>query len=129
MSTLKRYFIGEGILVLAAAVVALGGCTTTTSTNWDRKESPADAAKYKATTVGVRPEHLDITPNGAWNGKVVYSENLGSDSYIYVDIGAEQPVIVRQEGKSNFHAGDALSFSPKGEQFHRFDDAGRPLTH
>jgi multiple sugar transport system ATP-binding protein len=89
----------------------------------------ADAAKYQATTVGVRPEHLSITPGGTWNGKVVYSENLGSDSFIYVDIGAEQPVIVRQEGKANYHSGDALSFSPKGEQFHRFDDAGRPLTH
>ncbi len=89
----------------------------------------ADAAKYKATTVGVRPEHLSITDNGTWNGKVVYSENLGSDSYIYVDIGAEQPVIVRQEGKASYHSGDMLSFSPKGEQFHRFDDSGRPLAH
>jgi multiple sugar transport system ATP-binding protein len=89
----------------------------------------ANAAKYQATTVGVRPEHLNITDNGTWNGKVVYSENLGSDSFIYVDIGAEQPVIVRQEGKASYHSGDTLSFSPKGEQFHRFDDAGRPLAH
>jgi multiple sugar transport system ATP-binding protein len=89
----------------------------------------ANAAKYKATTVGVRPEHLDITKDGTWNGKVVYSENLGSDSYIYVDIGSEQPIIVRQEGKSSYHSGDALSFSPKGEMFHRFDEAGKPLTH
>ncbi len=89
----------------------------------------ANAAKYQAATVGVRPEHLDITPNGTWNGKVVYSENLGSDSYIYVDIGAEQPVIVRQEGKASYHSGDMLSFSPKGQQFHRFDDSGKPLAH
>jgi multiple sugar transport system ATP-binding protein len=89
----------------------------------------ADAAKYQAATVGVRPEHLDITPNGTWNGKVVYSENLGSDSYIYVDIGAEQPVIVRQEGKASYHSGDTLSFSPKGEMFHRFDESGRPLVN
>jgi len=89
----------------------------------------ANAAKYQATTVGVRPEHIDIAPNGTWNGKVVYSENLGSDSYLYVDIGAEQPIIVRQEGKASYHSGDTLSFSPKGEQFLRFDDSGKPLTH
>jgi multiple sugar transport system ATP-binding protein len=89
----------------------------------------ANAAKYQATTVGVRPEHLDITPQGTWSGKVVYSENLGSDSYIYVDIGAEDPIIVRQEGKASYHSGDALSFSPKGELFHRFDEAGKPLVH
>jgi multiple sugar transport system ATP-binding protein len=89
----------------------------------------ADAAKYKAATVGVRPEHFEIAPGGTWGGKVVYSENLGSDSYIYVDIGAEQPIIVRQEGKSSYHAGDALSFSPRGEQFLRFDEAGKPMMH
>jgi multiple sugar transport system ATP-binding protein len=88
-----------------------------------------NAAKFKATTVGVRPEHLDVTPSGTWTGKVVYSENLGSDSYIYVDIGAEDPIIVRQQGKSSYHAGDDLSFSPRGEAFLRFDQDGRPLAH
>ena len=89
----------------------------------------ADAAKFKAATVGVRPEHIDITPSGAWSGKVVYSENLGSDSYVYVDIGGEDPVIVRQQGKATYHAGDQLSFSPRGELFHRFDESGKPLMH
>jgi multiple sugar transport system ATP-binding protein len=89
----------------------------------------ADAAKFKAATVGVRPEHFDITPSGAWSGKVVYSENLGSDSYIYVDIGGTDPVIVRQQGKSAYHSGDQLSFSPRGEMFHRFDESGKPLVH
>lgn len=90
----------------------------------------ANADKFKATTVGVRPEHLEIKDgDGAWSGKVIYSENLGSDSFIYVDIGAEDPVIVRQEGKSSVHAGDKLSFAPKGDMFHRFDEAGLPLKH
>jgi multiple sugar transport system ATP-binding protein len=90
----------------------------------------ADAAKFKAATVGVRPEHLEIKTNDAvWSGKVIYSENLGSDSFIYVDIGGKEPIIVRQEGKSNFHSGDQLSLGPKGEMFHRFDESGRPLTH
>jgi multiple sugar transport system ATP-binding protein len=87
------------------------------------------ADKYKAATVGVRSEHLEIQPDGVWSGKVIYSENLGSDSYIYVDIGSEEPIIVRQNGKASYHAGDALSFSPQGNQFHRFDAAGLPLTH
>jgi multiple sugar transport system ATP-binding protein len=89
----------------------------------------AHAAKFNATTVCVRPEHFDISASGAWSGKVVYSENLGSDSYIYVDIGETDPVIVRQQGKSSYHAGDQLSFSPRGEMFHRFDEAGKPLVH
>jgi multiple sugar transport system ATP-binding protein len=89
----------------------------------------ANADKYRATTVGVRPEHLEITSSGNWSGKVVYSENLGSDSYIYVDIGAEDPVIVRQQGKSTYHAGDTLTLAPVGEMFHRFDKDGHPIAH
>jgi multiple sugar transport system ATP-binding protein len=90
----------------------------------------ANADKYKAHTVGVRSEHLDIkSDGGVWSGRVIYSENLGSDSYVYVDIGAEEPVIVRQSGKASYHAGDTLSFSPRGDMFLRFDESGRPLLH
>ena len=88
----------------------------------------ADA--FKAHTVGVRSEHIDITPNGGtWQGNVIYSENLGSDSYIYVDVGADEPIIVRQPGKASYNAGDQLSFSPRGDMFHRFDEQGRPMAH
>ena len=87
------------------------------------------ADKYKAATVGVRSEHLEIQPNGNgdWSGKVIYSENLGSDSYIYLDIGADEPIIVRQNGKATYQSGDAISVSPMGNEFHRFDESGRPL--
>jgi len=88
------------------------------------------ADPFKAATVGVRSEHIDIVPKeGAWSGKVIYSENLGSDSYVYVDIGSDEPVVVRQPGKATYHAGDMLSFSPRGDMFLRFDDAGRPMLH
>src|SRR5688572_15024252 len=87
------------------------------------------ADPFKAHTVGVRSEHLEIVPKGAWSGKVIYSENLGSDSYIYVDIGSGEPIIVRQPGKAAFHSGDELSFSPRGNEFYRFDEAGKPMMH
>jgi len=88
----------------------------------------ADA--FKAHTVGVRSEHIEIAPkDGVWSGKVIYSENLGSDSYLYVDIGAGEPVIVRQPGKATYKSGDALSFSPRGDAFLRFDAQGEPLLH
>ncbi|HVY52859.1 MAG TPA: ABC transporter ATP-binding protein [Devosia sp.] len=88
----------------------------------------ANAQKFQAATVGVRPEHLEIrSSDGAWSGKVIYSENLGSDSYVYVDIGAGDPIIVRQEGKSSYSSGDQLSLAPKGKLYHRFDESGHPL--
>jgi len=88
------------------------------------------ADPFKAATVGVRSEHIDIVPrDGTWSGKVIYSENLGSDSYIYVDIGSTDPVVVRQPGKASYQAGDTLSFSPRDSLFHRFDAEGHPLLH
>ena len=88
------------------------------------------AEKFKAHTVGVRSEHLDVAEkDGVWSGKVVYSENLGADSYIYVDIGTEEPIVVRQEGKSTYHTGDQLSFSPRGDMYLRFDESGKPMAH
>ncbi|MGD9739184.1 MAG: ABC transporter ATP-binding protein [Bauldia sp.] len=88
------------------------------------------AGKFGANTVGIRAEHLDITAGaGAWSGKVIYSENLGSDSYVYVDMGTQEPVIVRQSGKSPYHAGDVVSLSPKIAELHRFDASGRPILN
>jgi multiple sugar transport system ATP-binding protein len=88
------------------------------------------ADPFKAHTVGVRPEDIEIAADaGTWTGKVIYSENLGSDSYVYVDIGSGEPIIVRQAGKAAYQSGDTLSFSPRGEMFHRFDAAGQPVLH
>jgi multiple sugar transport system ATP-binding protein len=88
------------------------------------------ASKFGAETVGIRSEHIEIADrDGAWKGKVVHSENLGSDSYIYVDIGTEEPVIVRQEGTSQHVPDEAISIAPIVERLHRFDKAGKPMRH
>jgi multiple sugar transport system ATP-binding protein len=88
----------------------------------------ADA--FGAATVGIRAEHIEVTPGGGtWSGKVIHSENLGSDSYIYLDVGAGEPVIVRQSGKAPYQAGDTLGITPRVQELHRFDASGKPLHH
>ena len=90
------------------------------------------AEKFNAPTVGVRPEHLQLA-NGdaAWRGKVIYSENLGADSYIYVDMGdgLDEPIIVRQQGKSFHAAGEEVGFAPQDNLYHLFDKDGHPVAH
>ena len=56
------------------------------------------------------------------------NENLGSDIYVYVDIGLKEPVVARKFGKSEHCSGDDKSFSHKGERFHLFDQAGRLMS-
>ncbi|EJM98063.1 ABC transporter ATP-binding protein [Phyllobacterium sp. YR531] len=88
-------------------------------------EKFADA--YRAHTLGVRPEHLEIRDKaGTWNGKLILSENLGSESYLYIDIGAKDPLVVRQDGSARQQPGDLLHVSPINDNVHRFDQTGHP---
>ena len=89
------------------------------------KYAEAEGAK----TIGIRPEHITIAPNGdGWSGEIVHSEMLGSDSYIYVEIGAGEPVVVREEGVTGRTAGERVAVVPDEAQIHRFDAEGRALT-
>jgi multiple sugar transport system ATP-binding protein len=80
---------------------------------------------HGAHTIGIRAEHLVIEPEGRWQGSVVHSEMLGSDSYVYVDIGSSEPLVVRQEGTATLRPGDNVSVTPDDQELHRFDRDGR----
>jgi multiple sugar transport system ATP-binding protein len=87
------------------------------------------AGAHGADTVGIRSEHVDVMPEGQgiWNGTVIHAEDLGSDNFLFVDIGAAEPLIVRQPGKVAIPDGSRVSLSPKPGMLHRFDAGGRPL--
>jgi len=85
------------------------------------------AKKFNAHTLGARAEHMDIVEKGDWSGKVIHSENLGSDSFIYVNVGSETPIVVRQSGKSVRKPGEMVEISAKEGHLYRFDQDGRPL--
>ncbi|WP_331376393.1 ABC transporter ATP-binding protein [Sinorhizobium chiapasense] len=83
---------------------------------------------YEAQTIGVRAEHLEIVDDaGQWSGTIVHSEMLGSDSYVYIDIGAGEPLIVRESGTSRHQPGQTVQVSPAADQIHRFDAVGRAI--
>lgn len=87
------------------------------------------AEAYNCTTLGVRSEHLTIdNTNAVWQGEVVHYENLGSDNYIFVDIGSEEPIIVREGGTSSFEIGSKVGIRPISQHnLHRFDANGKPI--
>ncbi len=86
------------------------------------------AAAYQASTIGVRPEHLTLAANGSWPGTVVHSENLGADSYAFVEVGAKEPIVVRLENGVSCQPGQAVKVAPQSAQMvYRFDAAGKPL--
>ncbi|KKC36581.1 glycerol-3-phosphate ABC transporter ATPase [Devosia epidermidihirudinis] len=87
------------------------------------------AEKFGAKTVGIRGEHLTITPNeGTWSGTVIHTENLGADSYVYLEMGTEEPVVVRLDEANSYKSGDTVHISPMADKIHRFDAAGKPVN-
>ncbi|MFS4436890.1 ABC transporter ATP-binding protein [Paracoccaceae bacterium GXU_MW_L88] len=80
-------------------------------------------------TLGVRPEHIEIVTDGTgeWEGEVVHAEDLGSDNFLFVEIGAEEPVVVRQPGKLAIEYGSKVSLRPVEGQLHRFDADEKPI--
>ncbi|MCQ0969141.1 ABC transporter ATP-binding protein (plasmid) [Paracoccus sp. TK19116] len=80
-----------------------------------------------ATTLGIRAEHIDLDEGGPWQGEVVHAEDLGSDHYLFVDIGTDEPVIVRRSGKLNVPLGTRVGLRPRPQDLHRFGPDEKPI--
>ncbi|WP_298837238.1 ABC transporter ATP-binding protein [uncultured Roseobacter sp.] len=86
----------------------------------------AEAAKYDAHTIGVRPEHIAISATeGVWKGRVGVSEHLGSDTFFHVhDTGLAETITVRADGEVSFRHGDTVFLTPREDVLHRFGADG-----
>ena len=89
--------------------------------------SGAAAQTFNATTVGIRPEHLDVCENagdGDWQGKVLLAERLGSDTFLHIDVPEIGRIIARAAGEASFAAQHTVGLSLRHELLHRFDASG-----
>ncbi|KJC40522.1 glycerol-3-phosphate ABC transporter ATPase, partial [Bradyrhizobium sp. LTSP885] len=87
------------------------------------------AKQQGATTIGVRPEHLKVEPNGkgGWPGTVAVAEHLGSDTFLYIDAGPLGTLTARYVGELGLHPGDKVSMIPEPSRVYRFDDSGKSI--
>ncbi|MGP9685748.1 ABC transporter ATP-binding protein [Halomonas sp. AOP25-F1-15] len=86
------------------------------------------AAAYGATTLGIRPEHLEVSRDqGEWKGRVRFIEKLGADAFAYVDSEQAGPLTVRLSGDVELSNGDTLFITPQQAQLHAFDAGGQRL--
>jgi multiple sugar transport system ATP-binding protein len=86
----------------------------------------SEAAELGADTIGIRPEHIDVSQTqGQWTGRVGVSEHLGSDTFIHVhDTGLTDTITVRAAGEVDFKHGDTIYLTPRADQIHKFDAQG-----
>ena len=72
-------------------------------------------------TLGVRPEHLELSaPGEGIEALVDVSELMGSESYLYSSVGDSQ-FVARVQATHHQQAGDVLHFIPRFENLHFFD--------
>jgi multiple sugar transport system ATP-binding protein len=87
------------------------------------------AQRRGATTIGIRPEHIDLsTTAGEWKSRVRIAEHLGSDTFVYVEADGAGPLTVRQEGEAPLKSGDTVYLTPQEARLHRFDQDGKRIN-
>lgn len=88
----------------------------------------AEATRRGATTIGIRPEHVDLSLEaGEWSGTVGVSEHLGSDTFLHVTVHGVGPLTVRAGGEVAVHHGDRVFLTPQPDKIHHFGPDGEAL--
>jgi multiple sugar transport system ATP-binding protein len=78
-----------------------------------------------AHTVGVRPEHVNLSSSsGELAGKVIVAEHLGSDTFLHIDVDGIGPMTARGSGDFPARAGDTVHLTPDTARIHKFNDRG-----
>ena len=86
------------------------------------------AAKRGATTIGIRPEHVDVSHHrGRVAGAVRLAEHLGSDTFVYAEADGIGPMTVRLDGEAPLQAGRRDLRHAAGGALHKFDQDGRRI--
>jgi multiple sugar transport system ATP-binding protein len=79
-------------------------------------------------SLGVRPEHLSLKAAPGSAGVVVTGvEYLGSETYVHLDTGQDEPLICRCEVNAGWQAGDRVELQLDIDKIHLFDSDGTAL--
>ena len=85
------------------------------------KNAPNEQNGGKSGTIlGIRPEHLDITPTG-WAVKVEAIETLGAERLVYCSMNGEQMIVRIDEQHTPPAIGSTFHVTPRADRLHWFD--------
>lgn len=87
-----------------------------------------EAKKYDVHTIGIRPEHCNVSlESGTWKGVVNVAEHLGSDTFIHVETKVAGTLTVRVSGELGIKYNDEVYITPQTERIYKFDEAGNTI--
>ncbi len=104
-------FIGSPAMNLLPASSALG---------------QAAGAAGEATTIGIRPEHLQLSDAGL-PVTLRVKERLGGESYLYATAEDGAQIVVKTDGEDDLETGQSFHIAPQMARMHRFASDGRAL--
>ena len=79
-------------------------------------------------TLGVRPEHLQVNPQGPFGGQVELFERLGPLSFAHLGNGASgTPLVAQLPSDRHVMLGETIRFTALPSDLHLFDAAGDTL--
>jgi multiple sugar transport system ATP-binding protein len=108
-----------------AITVALADGTEVVAPIGDNGARPGEKV-----TLGLRPEHLLEGGGGdaQVTGKAVAVEHLGGETYVYLERGGAEPLVVKTAGDSKARVDDLLPVGIPATACYLFDQDGRALA-
>ncbi|WP_211474441.1 ABC transporter ATP-binding protein [Collimonas humicola] len=82
----------------------------------------------EAVTLGIRPEHVTLSKNGAIEGEIEVIERLGSETYIHLNIGLALPLVIKVAGNSTVRLHEKIAVDLMADQCHLFAADGRSFV-
>lgn len=83
----------------------------------------------EAVTLGIRPEHLRLTPRGGTlQGEVVVAERLGGETYLYLQLEGGETLVVQADGNNTSRLHDRVSVEINGDHCHLFNLQGEAIA-
>lgn len=112
-------------------IVAMdGGRTFRGAVTWGRDEAVRSGLPDGPVTLGIRPEHIEISSPGrpgAVTGTVALVENVGADAYLSVSVGSGQTVWVRTNAQTTVGEGAQVALLFDAPHVRWFDAAGHRI--
>jgi multiple sugar transport system ATP-binding protein len=88
----------------------------------------ASAEKRGAATIGIRPEHVDVsTTAGEWPATVRLAEHLGSDTFVHAEGDGIGPLTLRLAGEAPLKPDQRIFVTPREANLHKFNKDGRRI--
>jgi multiple sugar transport system ATP-binding protein len=78
-------------------------------------------------TLGIRPEHVTLAPEGDVQGEIQALEHLGPRTYVHARLADGNRLVTQTAGDTTIREGDRLAFRFAAECCHLFDASGKRL--